>query len=130
MTAGAARSVIVHRTVKEFRLEGARLSVDERNGFVMAQGRAESVSPRCARLIRCLCDYYRTCPKGVGAAVMMRAIWGRENVRGANLQQLAKVAAEARAALKPLGFAVERFRHPGVADWPGYRLVRTGGADE
>ena len=125
-----ARPVIVRRTVREYRIEGGRLSVDERNGFVMAQGRAESVSPRCARMIRCLCDYYNTCPKGVGAAVVMRAIWGKENVRGANLQQLAKVAAEARSALRPLSFAVERFRRLRVAHRPGYRLIRIGAVDE
>ena len=126
----ARASVIVHRTVKGYWIGGHRLAVDERNGFVLAQGRAESVSPRCARLIRCLCAHYKTCPKGVGAAVVMRAIWGRENVRGANLQQLARVAAEASLALRPIGFDVARFRVPGIADWPGYRLVRLGGGDE
>jgi DNA-binding winged helix-turn-helix (wHTH) protein len=112
------------RTVKDYRIEGVKLSIDERAGFVLAQGRAEPISPRCARFLRCIADLYKTCPKGVGSARLMRAVWGRENVKGANLQQLSRVAAEARAALRPLGFDCERFRVPGIADWPGYRVIK------
>jgi hypothetical protein len=76
-----------------------------------------------ARFVGFVLDRHRRYPDGV--ALLMAAVWGR-NARSAG--QLARIAAEARHVLRPLGFTVERFQVEGVANVAGYRIARAGTA--
>lgn len=112
-------------TLREYRaVANVYVSLDERAGVLVQGSRVQLVSPRCARFLRTLLDRSRTCPNGTGAVVLMKAVWPEKFISGDQLRSLHRVAAEARDALQPFGLSVERFRTPGVADWPGYRLAK------